>query len=400
MRSIDSASPAPRSAAPRRLDALTGIRPFASFAVFFFHFGRPLVAGAPPWLRSLTGSGFVAVSFFYVLSGFVLTLGHRAQFADGRFDGRRFFLRRAARLLPAAWLALALLVPLALHRAWGEATGAFPAGTPLVLPFLLHLGLVQAWLPPLALRWNLPAWSVSVELAFYLVFPLMARALFAASRRARIVTLAAAWAASLALTLAYVLYRPDGVDVGPDSEAFFLDALKFWPPARLPEFVFGVALGALYTPGGRCPRALAPLSLASLVAILAAAHRLPYPLLHNALLLPVFGGLLVATAAAHGVVARALSWRPLVALGRTGYAFYIVQMPLMHLVLLGNQAGLPAWSGAGFFVRFLVLVLAVALLVRRFVEAPLQPRLEAWLVGYFGRSSTKSATAIASSISV
>src|SRR5262249_42785079 len=142
--------------------------PFASFAVFFFHFGRPLVTGAPAPLRAIASSGFVAVSFFYVLSGFVLTLASRRALTAGTLHRRRFFVRRAARVIPTALLALALLLPLALHPAWGRATGAFPAGGPSVaLTGILHVLLLQAWIPSLTLTWNLPAWSVSVELAFY-----------------------------------------------------------------------------------------------------------------------------------------------------------------------------------------------------------------------------------------
>jgi peptidoglycan/LPS O-acetylase OafA/YrhL len=375
-----SAAAAP---ATPRLDALTGIRPFASFAVFFFHFGRPLVADAPGPLRALAGSGFVAVSFFYVLSGFVLALAHRRHIREGSFVARRFFARRLARVWPAALLALALLLPLALRPSWGRAIGAFPAaGPPPLTTGLLHLFLVQAWLPSLTLSWNLPAWSASVELAFYLVFPSLLRALLARPPRARVAVLVAAWLAALALPIAYVLARPDGLVAGPDSEAPLLDALKFWPPARLPEFVFGVALGACHSPSWRVPRATGPLALAAIAAVVASGS-VPFPVLHNAALLPAFAALLVAVAAARGPGARALSHPWLLALGRTGYAIYILQMPLMYWVLMATRARLIDWRGGTFFACFGALVLVVALLARRLVEQPLQPRLERWLLRLF-----------------
>lgn len=370
----------------RRLDALTGIRPFASFAVFFFHFGRPLLDGAPAWLRALGGSGFVGVSFFYVLSGFVLTIGHRQQLLDGRLVARRFFVRRLARVLPTALLALALLAPLAIWAPWGRATGAFPpSGAPPWLTALLHVTFLQAWFPSLALTWNLPAWSVSVELAFYLVFPSLARALVRGGARAQWATMAAAWATSLALSIAYALWQPDGA-VGPDTQARWLDALKFWPPARLPEFVFGVALGARFSSvaaaspaAWRAPWWLAPAALTAMAATLASG-RVPYAVLHNALLVPAFGALLVAAAGARGPVGAALASGPLLRVGKAGYAIYILQMPLMYVVMLATHAGFIAWSSVGFFVRFLPLVVVTALVVQRFVERPLQPRLEAWLL--------------------
>jgi peptidoglycan/LPS O-acetylase OafA/YrhL len=366
--------------ARQRLDALTGIRPFASVAVFFFHFGRPALDGGPAWLRALGGSGFVGVSFFYVLSGFVLTLGHRQPLVEGTFVARRFFARRLARVIPAAFLALALLLPMALYAPWGRATGAFPsAGAPPWLTALLHLGFVQAWFPSLALTWNLPAWSVSVELAFYLVFPMLARALLRGGARAQHATMLGAWAASLLLSIGYTLVHPDAGVIGPDTQARFLDLLKFWPPLRLPEFVFGVALGACWAPSWRPPRRLAPVALAA-TALVLASGRVPYPVLHNSLLMPAFGALLVSVASARGAVKRALASRPLVRLGKAGYAIYILQMPLMYLLMLASSAGLVGWRGGGFVARFAVVVLAVALVVHRCVECPLQPRLEAWLM--------------------
>jgi peptidoglycan/LPS O-acetylase OafA/YrhL len=368
-------APSPTQA-PTRLDALTGIRPFASFAVFFFHFGRPLVAAAPGPLRAAASSGFVAVSFFYVLSGFVLTIGTRRQLLDGGFVHRRFLARRVARVLPAAFVALVLLAPLALYAPWGRATGAFPADGPNPwLTLLLHATFLEAWFPSLALTWNLPAWSVSVELAFYLVFPLLARQLLSRSPRVRWTVAGLAWLASLTLTIAYVLVNPDGRVIGPDSEAFFINALKFWPPARLPELLFGVALGALYSSSWRVPRWLGPVALAFIVVV-PATQLVPYPVLHNAALLPAFGALLIAVAAARGRVARALSHPLLVQLGRSGYAIYILQMPLMYVVMLATSAGLIDWRGATFFACFATLVLVVALAVRRWVETPLQARLE------------------------
>jgi peptidoglycan/LPS O-acetylase OafA/YrhL len=88
-------------------------------------------------------------------------------------------------------------------------------------------------------------------------------------------------------------------------------------------------------------------------------------------------------AAARGPVAAFLGSAPLVRLGRAGYTIYILQMPLMYLVLLAGHAGLVRWSGAGFFGRFAVLVLGAALLVHHYVEPPAQR----WLERILGRSS-------------
>ncbi|MGZ3429441.1 MAG: acyltransferase family protein [Polyangia bacterium] len=339
----------------RRIDALTGLRPFASFYVFFFHFGRPLVATWPPWARSLAGSGYVGVSFFYVLSGFVLAVSYRSRIAAGDFSHRRFLARRLSRLVPAYLFALALLMPLSLGPDGGVHTSA--------LGGLLQVAMLQAWWPPVALSWNLPAWSVSVELALYLVLPTLIRALSRLPSRQRVALLAVTWAASLAIAGGYSALAPDGI-VGPDSDAFFLGFVKFWPPARLPELAFGVTLGLLYDRERGAPAWLGPAAVAATAALLAVADRLPFALVHNALLLPCFGALVWSVAAARGAVARVLGAPALYRLGRASYAVYILQMPLMYLVL---AAKLPL-AGARFFVVFAALVYAVGLAFHLAIE--------------------------------
>ena len=350
---------------PRRIDALTGLRPFASLYVFFFHFGRPLVAGCPPWLRSLAGGGYVGVSFFYVLSGFVLALSYGRRIESGPFSHRRFVARRLSRLLPAYLLALAMLLPLSLRADGGVHKSA--------LGGLLQLCMLQAWWPPVALSWNLPAWSVSVELALYLVLPSLVRALVRLSPRQRVGALAIAWAASLAIAGSYSALLPDGA-VTADSDAFFLDFVKFWPPARLPELAFGVTLGLSFDGERRAPRWLGVAGVAVAASLLAAGERLPFALVHNALLMPCFGAIIWAVAAARGAAARVIGSRPLYRLGRASYAVYILQMPLMYLVL---AARLPL-AGWRFFVVFGALVYGVGVAFHVVIE-PHAQRLVAQL---------------------
>jgi peptidoglycan/LPS O-acetylase OafA/YrhL len=365
----------------RRIDALTGLRPFASLYVFFFHFGRPLLASAPAWLRSLGGGGFVGVSFFYVLSGFVLAHSYGARMTSGAFDHRRFLARRLARLAPAyfAALLLLLLLPLALRHDGNVGTSA--------LGGVLQLFMLQAWWPPAALTWNLPAWSISVEVAFYLVLPSLIRAIARLSLRRRALLLVVTWAVALVIAGVYSALLPDGA-VGPDSNVCWLDFVKFWPPARLPEFAFGVTLGLSFARAPAAPRWLGAVALAVAAALLGVADRLPFALVHNALLLPCFGAIVWSAAGARGAVGRVLASRPLYRLGRASYDIYILQMPLMYLVL---AAKVPL-GGGRFFVFFGLLVYGVGLAFHLTVEQ----RVQRWLDGAYGKSSTKSATRRAS----
>jgi peptidoglycan/LPS O-acetylase OafA/YrhL len=362
------------------IPALTGIRPFASALVFGFHFCRPTVDGGPLWLRSLVGAGFVAVSFFFVLSGFILAISHRQRLSDGTLDGRRFLLRRVSRIYPAYVLALALLVPLAVVPSWGAATGAFGEVTAAqkLSTGLLHLAMAHAWWPPLTLSWNLPGWSVSVEIGCYLAFLLVAGHMARLGRRTLTALAASLWLVALAVTIGYGLFAGEASTAGADASLPLLNVLKLWPPARFPEFLFGVALGLCWRSDSRSPRWLAPAALLAVVAALTNSHVLPYAVLHNALLLPAFGALLWSVACARGGGARLLGSRPFVSVGKATYALYILQMPLMYWLLLAEQKAGITLGGAKFLAVFVPLVLAVTAFAHLTVERSGRRLLQRW----------------------
>src|SRR4051794_29113441 len=118
-----------------RLDSLTGLRAVAAFAVFLTH-AQGLFDGGPagPFLRRISAQGPTGVSFFFVLSGFVLTWSSRPGDRPGAFYRRRF-----ARIAPAYWCALcaAVLLELTVLR---SGRGAAPAKDAIPSFFA-----VQAW---------------------------------------------------------------------------------------------------------------------------------------------------------------------------------------------------------------------------------------------------------------
>jgi peptidoglycan/LPS O-acetylase OafA/YrhL len=371
--------------------ALTGIRPFASLLVFAFHFCRPVVKGGPGWLASLVGAGFVAVSFFFVLSGFVLAVRHHENLRDGSVDYRRFLIKRVARIYPAYAFALVLLLPLAVWPLWGAATGAFVDASAAAPAHkfgtgLLHVFMLQAWWPPVTLSWNLPGWSVSVEIACYVAFLLLGARVARRSRRQRWLLLAALWALSLAVTAAYTCWSPEARVVDADASAPLLNIVKLWPPVRVPEFLFGLTLGLLWRERDARATSMAAVTgllglagVATVVVALTHASALPYAVLHNALLLPAFGAILWSVASAHGAVARVLGSRPFVAVGKATYDLYILQMPLMYWVLLGSQRAGVSLAGARFLAVFVPLVFATTVITHRFVERHARRRLARWL---------------------
>src|SRR5260370_21844619 len=153
-----------------RLPALTSLRFFASFHVVIFHFQAMQIFIGPAWFQKLSSIGYVGVSFFFVLSGFILvyTYGGRPMIL------KNFWRARFARIYPAYAFSLLVTAPFFFYAALSMNIPFFVwAKAHLKLASALVLSLLQAWVPPAALTWNAVAWSLSVEAFFYVLFPFL-----------------------------------------------------------------------------------------------------------------------------------------------------------------------------------------------------------------------------------
>lgn len=388
-----------------RVEALTGARALAGVYILFLHFGRPLFAHAPRWAETLRHSGYVATSFFLMLSGFVLTVAYGRKLADGRMSAREFLVARVARVYPCFALALVLIVPFALVHSWGFVTASFGDASwhGKIATCFAHASMTHVFIPRFVTSWNLPDWCVSVEMWLYLAFPSVVAWLIARPRARTLVAIAAgAWLVAIALALAYTVLRPDGIHAEVESTAFWLSVLKFTPYTRWPEFLAGAALGALWlrTPAeGRGARFATPLVAGGALAcgaILSFADRIPYTLLHNGALLPLYAAIVWGLMLGEGPLHRALSVRPLTALGDSSYVLYILQVPLIQWMVLVTGSRYDA-LGPHFTAVALPLIVAIAVAVHYLAEghaqAWLRPRLARWttpVAVYFAGSSITS----------
>lgn len=382
--------------AARRLDALTGARFFAAFHVLLFHYGGPLLAAAPRWADRVRDCGYVAVSFFFVLSGFVIAYHHAADAERRALDVRAFWVSRLSRIYPLHAVGLLVMVPLAIRDEWNARVFGSASLLAKGVTLAAHASFTQGWVPQLAMSWNLPAWSVCAEAFFYAAFPLLAVQLARVrSQRQLFAAMAALWFVSLAIAAAYLMVRPDGA--GPlarHTSGRWLEALKYNPLVRLPEFAFGVCLGKLFRLGDGARGGggiLAVLATIGIVAALAASSWLPYPLLHNGLLLPLFGALVFGLAKGGGALGRVLAARPLVLLGDASYALYILQFPLMLWATVLAGAGVNL-DGAPFRAAYLLAAVALSVAAHLALERPIQRRLRPWLLAQVRRGTPRPAS--------
>ncbi len=368
------------------LHALTGMRFIAALHVVIFHCAAWTLWPVPAAVKHVAGQGFVSVSLFFVLSGFILAYTYTRP-GHAKVKPAEFYAARFARIYPVYVLGLVVALPFFLaHHFAGGISGAG------VGRFLLEagavLGLVQAYAPDLGYAWNAPGWSLSAEATFYLLFPIFAPALVAMPRKSAVVAALALFVFALAAPLLYIAMMPDGAIVlDHTTTATWLDVLKFNPLVRAPEFFIGVLAGRFYVeglrPSDRAATWIGAGCVAFVVGLLALGDVVPFPLVHNGLLAPVYATLIVCLATGAGPIARFFATKRMVMLGEASYALYILHIPLYVVsgAIAKRVFGAAVLTHPVFIAVFVVGSVVASIVAFRLVEDPARKLVRARLDG-------------------
>src|SRR4051794_16924367 len=160
----------PRAGGPKPIAALTGVRFFLALYVVVYHYGQSTFLPLGTVARNIVGSGYVSVSLFFLLSGYVLAYNY---LGDERTDPGPFWIARIARVAPAYLTAIAVSIPFFVYQRLMHTP--LQPGEHENLPSTIAIAATcsNAWFPHSDSLWNFPAWSLSCELFFYLLFPFL-----------------------------------------------------------------------------------------------------------------------------------------------------------------------------------------------------------------------------------
>jgi len=336
------------------LPALTGIRSLAAICIMFFHFTPAgLRWSAHPWvsLYPLVDIGYVFVSFFLLLSGFILVYNY----ADRPLNTVDFLVARLARLYPVYLFALVVSIPMIVAEWQVRSHAQFFEGAVLT-PLLL-----QGLLPRLATFSNTVAWALSCEAIFYLAFP---------------------WLVGMTPHALYIHFDPDHLGHMADrySGGFWLSTLKYTPLPFACTFISGLALGHLHsalklTLRGRMAVGLAGFAGAWLFIYHFAAQT-PYVLIVGGLITPLFAAIMLGLAGP-SPLASIFSVRPLVTLGAASYCLYLLHFNVFILLHLNHVPERLHVERFDPWISYIFIVL-LALAVYRWLEQPAQKAISQW----------------------
>ncbi|KAA0020147.1 acyltransferase family protein [Antrihabitans cavernicola] len=379
------------------LPSLTGARWWAAFAVFLLH--ALVFLPVYPFQKSELfrkihffvpmQMGAAGVTFFFVLSGFIIYWSFKPGSSVPRFYWRRVLKIYPTHLVAAAVYIVVASVPL--HR---------------LVVWVPNLLLVHTWFPKTTTvgGLNVPSWSLASEMLFYFSFPILLPLIKRIRTEHLVRAMVIVFLFVLALHTAYFLFvdGPKGIEnafaprlvpgnVSPvfelhSSPAWFAQAdipvaPSYWlsynfPPSRLPEFFLGVLAARMVLEGRwRYTKMGPPLTL--LAIAFAATWVVPVNYKMSALLLAPMTAV-VATLAARDLqgIPGLNSSRRMVWLGNVSFAFYLIQFPVMVLVtrlfIGGHQFGFLGWLG--WASLSLVLSTVAGGLLYHFVDLPLMTR--------------------------
>ncbi len=371
------------------ISSLTSLRFFAALAVVVLHY-RDLLGPMPDWLMRAIVGGQYGVTFFFVLSGFILVYNYQSWFAQGVSDARywRFQRFRLARLYPIYLLGLLLDTPWHLIERLQVGQLA-ESGHLYWASWLINLVGLQAWVPavPYAMFWNTPAWSVAAEFFFYATFPFVcARLARHAARPARLVATFLVVVALGAMAYALVIYAMlNWFRAGSETQYI---VMVYNPLLRYSEFLAGCLAGQFFMSArhvrlmqSRRARNILVIASLAVVALRIASSDYTGPSfalwladvsVKYAIFIPPFALIILALASGPTFLSRLLEHRTLVLLGEASYALYIIHWPVTSFLRMGflGTLGTPWVHGL-----FLLGTVALSVFCYRWIEVPWRRRL-------------------------
>ncbi|WP_083477135.1 acyltransferase family protein [Lacinutrix algicola] len=344
-----------------RIEQLTFTRFVAALLIVVFHFGSGDSYFNSEYIQFLFKQANVGVSYFFILSGFVMIIAYHKKNKINFID---YMISRFARIYPMYLIAILLLLVLSII-----------SNKVNYLDVFLNIFMVQAWIPGKALAFNIPAWSLSVELFFYLLFPFLFNRFYSKiSYNKLIIPILLFWLISQ-LLFHYFNYQTT-------FTSFFYNTydLNFHPIFHLNEFLIGNLAGLYFVKKGNKTKNY-DFHIIGLVTLVLIALKFPIGLnFHNGFLAILFVPIIILLSLNNGFLTKLFNKKGFIFLGEISYGLYILQFIVWVYV---SDYRLEKYFGLDkaedflfcFFLRLLILI-GLSVISYLYVEKPIRDKIK------------------------
>lgn len=289
------------------MEQITFTRFLAALSIVIFHFGQETFFYQNDYIGFLSSSANLGVSYFYLLSGFIMII---AYFNKKEVSTIEYYQNRLARVYPTYLFALIFFF--IINHFYID-----------LKALILNLFTLQSWVPGKVLSYNVPGWSISVEMFFFLCFPFLLK-LYKSKINPKIyfTGILLIWISTQVLTNYIVRFG----DFDLIHNQRLREFIYYNPIMHINEFLIGNAAGIFFIKNIK-PKNY-DISILITVMLLILTIRFIGLEFHNGLLAVLFVPLIILICANTGVITKIFNHKILVYLGSVSYSLYIIQLPL------------------------------------------------------------------------
>jgi len=335
---------------------LTSLRFVFALLIFLHHlsFIQDSNSDFLHWLYvKILWEGYIGVSFFFILSGFIIAYNYQEKFLLRKISFKNFIIARISRIYPLHILTLFFSIPLVYYSTSNIAWTTFFSH------LLVNISLIQSFIPlsEFYFSFNGVSWSISNELFFYLCFPLLT---FFISKLIKVKFLFYLCILVILLLLPVLMfYTPNEIQ----PQIFYIN-----PILRVLDFSIGILLFNLY-----CfikykkfkfsSNFFEPLSVLSLILFFVLYPEIPQVLRWSIYYWFPMSFIILVFSFQKGILSRFLSHSIFVFLGEISFGFYMIHQlvikfsfqfftftnPYIHIIILFSFSLLLSYISYKFF---------------------------------------------------
>ncbi|UZT97136.1 acyltransferase [Chryseobacterium fluminis] len=288
------------------INQITFTRFLAAISIVIFHFGHNTFFYENDYINFIISHANIGVSYFFILSGFIMVIAYNNKSINA-FD---YYKNRFARIYPMYIFALLLFLTISDNNS--------------KTLILYHILGIQSWIPGFPLTLNMPGWSISVEIFFYSLFPLIFYFLKKYTFKTVSIAIITFWIISQLFTHFFLMYFYEGY---PSKSH---DFVFYFPVIHLNEFLIGNLSALFFLTKIKVKNYDILIIIFVLITII--IFKFTSLQLHNGLLAVTFAPLIILISANNGYITKIFNNKILHYLGEVSYSLYILQYPV-HVIM-------------------------------------------------------------------